>query len=101
MGLSALPFRLAPAMTLLSLLELLWRHKSVHVVCYNLIKSTNLYTYTTAGSGHGGQFHFVNSNSTQFHLVNSTSDLSIPIPNLSIPIPFLPIPITDYSRYLE
>ena len=29
---------------------------------------------------HGGQFHFVNSNSTQFHLVNSNSS----IPNLSI-----------------
>ena len=35
-----------------------------------------------------GQFHFVNSNSTQFHLVNSTSNLSIPIQNRSIPIQF-------------
>ena len=32
-----------------------------------------------------GQFHFVNSNSTQFHLVNSNSTSNLSIPIFSIP----------------
>jgi len=87
-----------------------WPHDMWYYLhCMKNLRSMMVYSYRTQT---WGQFHLVNSNSTQFHFVNSnqfhfvnsTSNLTIPFPDVSISILFtyyfLPW-VGTLSTYLE
>ena len=68
-----------------------YKHYASHILPFDITFVSRKFCNCMIGDveeniRHGwGQFHFVNSNSTQFHSVNSNSNSTL---NLSIPIQF-------------